>query len=133
MPAESIFGLPVKNACNSADYKDAGGAITVTEKPSCNAAQVHYRCTLISPVIPITASGFCRSFRLVFWFWLNRTGPLFLRQRHKPRLDHFNDAVDIINAACPGAAAGLLHGRPQTRVIGKFRVCAQLRMRRARG
>ena len=46
--------------------------------------------------------------------------------------EHLDDAIDVVDAAAPGAAARLLQRRPQARVVGQLAVRRQLRVRRAR-
>jgi hypothetical protein len=43
-----------------------------------------------------------------------------------PALDHFENLIDVINAAAPGAATDLLESRPESRVVGESRVGFQI-------
>jgi len=50
-------------------------------------------------------------------------------ERLLARFQRFDDAVHVVHAASPSAAADRLQGGPQPRIIRKIRICAKPRMR----
>ena len=54
-----------------------------------------------------------------------------LVQRRNTGGDHLDDAVDVVDAPAPGAAARLLQRRPQARVVGQLGVRRQARVQPA--